>query len=561
MSQIKSRKTTSTKSAMTAIIQNFVKIIIQFIFRSFFIRYLSVDLLGVNSAIAGVLNLLSVTELGLSSVITFNLYKPVAEGNQEKINAIIKFYRKFYMVIGGIVLVLGLCLLPFLDVLIKDVSTLDVNVHLVFVLALVSTVASYFCSYRCVLFTAYQDQYKANVINTIIVSTCSIIQILTIILFKDYYAYLIAQFLSALLGNIAIHAYTKKAYSSVKINSSDSLNAEDKKEIYTNIKGMVYHKISAAVIQGTDSLIISAFIGATLLGKYSNFSLFTTNIVAIFALLSVSLMGAVGNLVAEGNPEKSYKIYNILKLIFFWLAGFCSICLLVLLNPAIEVWASIGKWDANTVWTFDMFTIIIIVVNFYLYSSRIISGTFRECVGHFDKDRFKGIIEAAINVITSLLLVQILGIAGVLLGTIISCVCTSLWVDPYMAHKYHFKKPLRKHFLDFTFYTLVTILAGSVTYFVCSLIGIGGISGLFIKLGLCIIIPNLIFLLCYFRTNEFKCLVVIIKDFLQKFRRKKELDIEQESETVTNSVADTESEVAQINDIVEAEVESNDSQN
>lgn len=511
-----SRKNNSAKGIVTSLISNIVKIVIQFIFRSVFIYYLSVEFLGLNSTITGILNFLSVTELGISSAITFNLYKPVAENDIPKINSILKLYKKFYLIIGVAIIVIGMGILPCLKTLIKDANEINTNIYLTYIIYLICNALTYFWSYRNVLFTAYQHQYKVNVFNTVLNSVTSIVQIIAIILFKSFEVYMLIQLICAFASNITTFFYTKKLYPQVNVRGADALDLETKKDVYLNVKGMFYHKISYSILQGTDSVIISAFIGAITLGIYSNYSLFTTNIYAIFTLIVASLAGSIGNLIVENNPEKTYSIYKVLKLCFFWMAGFCSIALFTLFNPTIELWSQMGKWATDKVWTLDLFTIAIIVLNFYLLASRCITGVFREGIGNFHKDRFKGLVEALINLIVSIILVKPFGIAGVLMGTIVSCFCTSFWVDPYMIYKFHFKKSLMNHFKDVLFYTTVVLFAGIITYFTCALIPNGTIVNLIIKVIICAIIPNVIMLLCFIPTKEFKMLIQIAKNWIHK---------------------------------------------
>ena len=520
---MKSRKVNSMKSIMTSLAYNFIKIIIQFIFRSLFIHYLSITYLGVNSAVASLLNLLSVTELGISSVITFNLYKPVADNDTEKINSIIKFYRNVYIVIGVVILIIGLMCIPFLDILIKDYDSVNVNIRLVYLLSLLSTVVSYFCSYRTVLFIAYQEQYKINLLNTILYIFNVALKISAVTIFKNYYIYLIVVFVTTIIDNILVYLYSKKVYPEVSLKDTKTLSLEDKSQISKNIKGMVYHKLSSVILQATDSIIISSFIGVTILGVYSNYSIFTTNLIMIFSVVCSAMVGSIGNLMVNSEKDKPYEVYKYLKLGCFWFAGFCAICLFVLLNPTITLWAKFSKWDNSINWTLNTFTVFIICLNFYIYSSRIITGTFRECLGMFEKDRFKGIIEAAINLIVSMMLVKPLGIAGILIGTIVSCMCTSIWVDPYMVYKYKFKKSLSKHFIDLIFYTIVTLVAGVLTYYICSLIPHSTFLWYCVKVFVCILIPNIVFLIAYFKTNEFKNIVKIIKGVLKNKKAIKEV--------------------------------------
>lgn len=516
--ELVSRKKNSAKSVAASLILNIIKVIAQFIFRSVFIHYLSVEYLGVNSAITSVINMLNVTELGLTSVIVFNLYKPVLDGDQKKINSIVAFYKKIFAVIGLVVLAIGLGVLPFLDKLVTISSDITVNITVVYLLMLASAVLSYFFSYRNVLFIAYQELYKSNII-TIFVYTLGItLEFLAVIVFKNYYAYLGATILSNLINYFVFYFCTIKLYPQVKIIGAQKLDKATKSEINRNLKGMVYHKFSSVVLQASDTLIISAFIGSFYLGVYSNYSLFTVNLITVFSLISTALAGSIGNLIAEGNKEKSYRIYQNLKLIFFWLAGFCAVCLTVLFNPAIALWAKLGHWDQSVNWVMDNFTIVIIVLNFFIYASRIITGTFRECVGNFDKDRFKGVIEAIINIIVSIALVKPLGIAGVLIGTIVSCLCTSIWVDPLMVYKYHFKKPLWLHFRDILIYFGTTVVVCVITYLLCGFIPSATVGWFILKVIACITVSMALFTLAYFKTPMFKDLKNMLVNSLKERR-------------------------------------------
>lgn len=533
MSNTISRKQNSSKSALSALLRCIIKIVLQFLLRSVFILYLSVEYLGINSAIAGVLNLLSVTELGIGSVITFHLYKPVAQNDIAKTNSILRLYKKIYLIIGFVILAIGLCIVPFLNHLVADIQNIDINIYYVYILALLGTVSTYFCAYRDVLFIAYQQQYKANLLNTILSVITIAIQAIIILVFKNYYVFLYAQTFSAIFINVITYFYSKKVYPQVSIKDAEILDKDTKKEVFKNVKGMFYHKLSYSVLQGTDSIIISTFIGATILGLYSNYSLFTVNLSSAFCLMITAFTGSIGNLIAENNSEKSYSVYKILKMAFFWLSGFFAISLFILLGPAINLWANIGNWDTSINWTFDTFTTLIICINFFLYTSRCITGVFRETIGNFHKDRFKGIAEAIINVVASLLLVKPLGIAGVLLGTIISCVLTSLWVDPYMIYKYHFKKPLWKHFVDIGIYFLITALAGFATFMLCSLISGSGIAVLLIKFLICLLVPNLIYLLTLMPTKEFKGAILMAKDLFKRLKPKKNTVNEDSDQTIS----------------------------
>ena len=524
MENVVSRKVNSAKSIAFAMISNIVNIILQFLLRSVFIYVLGVQYLGLKSIFAGILNILSLSELGVSTAVAFNLYKPVSENDTQKINSILNIYKKLYLIVGMVIFFVGVAIIPFLHYIVTDITDVNVDITLAYLLTLFATVSPYFFAYRNVLFTVYQHKYKESIVTTLTNLLSLLAQTLVVLLFKDYYAYLIACFILVVLSDCVLYTYSRKIYKNIRPANALPLDNETKVSLKNNIKGMVLHKISYAVLQGADSVIISAFISTLILGIYSNYTSFTNAILLVFSIISTSILGSVGNLIVEGDTEKSYKVFKYLRFAFFWLAGFCSISLFCLINPTITLWSIFSGWDLSVNWTFDTFTVFIIVANFYLNSSRIITSNFRTAIGMFDKDKWKGLIEAILNIVFSLLLVKPLGLAGILLGTILSVGCMSLIVDPYMVYKYHFKRPLKSHFCYIFVYTIVVALVGGLTFFLCSLLPGEGVWNFVFKALTCLVVPNLCFLLLSFRTKEFKNLVAIIKSF---FKRKNKDSIQE----------------------------------
>ncbi len=507
--ELSNKTKNSSKSAIFAFLNFFLKIIYKFILRTIFIKYFCVEYLGVDSLFVNVLSVLSLAELGFSSVITFSLYKPVAENNVKKVKSYIDTYKKIYRIVGLVVLIIGLLICPFLKYLLNDVEQIDINIYFVYILFLINTVVSYFMSYRQVLFVVYQQrdlEYKCLSLT----STLTILfQVLAIAIFKNYYAYLIVTIISGILSNLLMFLFSKKKYPEIDSKDVEPLTLEEKKELKQNVKGILFHKISAVVLNSTDSILISAFIGAIMLGKYSNYLIITSALTSIFVLLADSLRGSVGNCFVTKNADENFELFKTLRFLFHCVAGVCSICLFVLINPFIEVWLGEEFLIKN------LLTIFIICFNFYLFSTRVITGLFRETYGNFHIDKWKGIIEAVINLVVSLILVKFLGLFGVLLGTAISCLLTSIWVDPLIAYKKVFKKPLREHLKTILLFAILMFAIGWLTYFVVGFISLTGIVGLIVKTLICFVISVGILLVLFFKTKEFKILLNYLKNIIK----------------------------------------------
>ena len=78
----------SLRNVKYSIIGQSIALIASFIQRTVFIKFLSQDLLGINSLFTNILSILSLAELGIGTSITFYLYKPIYDNNENKFNIV-----------------------------------------------------------------------------------------------------------------------------------------------------------------------------------------------------------------------------------------------------------------------------------------------------------------------------------------------------------------------------------------------------------------------------------------------------------------------------------------
>ena len=148
----------SIKNTTISVIFHIIGLIINFIVRNFFIKYLGSEYLGLNGLLTNILQVLSLAELGVGEAINYSLYKPLAKEDKEKCKSLMLLYKKLYTSIGIFITIAGLLFMPFLHLLIKDMGNLE-NVYLIYVLFVFNTSISYFYSYRWNLMVADQKKY------------------------------------------------------------------------------------------------------------------------------------------------------------------------------------------------------------------------------------------------------------------------------------------------------------------------------------------------------------------------------------------------------------------
>jgi len=502
------RTETSIKNAVVAFFGQLLGILLSFISRSVFVWILNTEYLGVNGLFTDVLSILSLAEMGFGTAIVYSLYKPLAVKDEQKIKALMNFYAFTYKIVGSIVLTLGLCLLPFLKLIIKDAPNIS-NLNLIYLLFLFNSVATYTFAYKRSLIIANQKNYIVTLYRRLFFAIVTILQIFALIMTKNFILYLMISIIFSLIENIVVSRKADKMYPILKKLNDEKLEEADKKELLKNVKALAFHRLGAVAVDGTDNILVSSFVGIIWVGLYSNYLLIVTAIYSILNTVFDSITASIGNLNAIESKEKSYDVYTSILFINFWIVGFCTIALWILLNPFITLWLG-NKYLMNGL------IVTLIVLNFYIRGMRKTTLIFKDAFGLFWNDRFKPILELIVNLTSSIILVQYFGIIGILFGTMISTLTTAFWIEPYVLYKNGFHKHVRDYFIRFGCYFLILILAAFVTKFVCSYFEMITIPNLIIQIFICLIIPNSIFLAILFWTKEFKYVIRLIKGLIKK---------------------------------------------
>ncbi len=509
----KSRTEYSMVNTSVALFAQVSAILMGFFTRVVFTRTLSEGYVGINGLFTDILNILSLSELGVGTAITYALYGPIARKDYEKQKILMRLFRLFYRVTALIVLIAGLLIIPFLDVLMKDRPDVD-HLVLIYLLYLLNSVVSYLLIYKKTLVDAHQMSYITVLYHNGFLVLQDICQIVILLCTKNFILFLMIAVFCTFLGNVCMSRKADKMFPYLKEPCDGHLPKEEKQQIVRNVKAMMMHKIGTVAVSNTDNLLISSFVGVISAGIYSNYYLLIGSIRQILDQVLQGVAASVGNL---GETEEKQKVQRVFQEIFFggyWLYGLAGICLLELLNPFVEL--AFGRK-----YLFDFPVVLILCINFFLNGTRKATLIFKESMGLFWYDRYKSIIEAILNLITSILFVLHFGITGVFMGTITSTVLTSLWVEPYVLYKYRFQKSAVPFFLK---YALNLIVMGSVwviTDLCCRQIEGMLIFQLIIRLGICAIIPNLLLWLLYKNSEEYKELEKIVKVILEKLKNRR----------------------------------------
>jgi len=500
------------RNVRLSLICQFVVLLTSVITRRFISDYTSVEYLSVGGLFSNIMTVLSLAELGIGTSITFSLYKPISDGDESKIRALMRLFKTAYNVIAIAVILLGCAMLPALHLFVDDIDAVLAHVpkfYLIYIMYVLNASASYVAAYKRILIIADQKKYITSATAAISKALLCAASCVVLKLTGDYVIFMICTVAATLGENIALSLIADKKYAYLKEKGVDALDADDKKTIKTNVGASMMHNIGGVLVNGTDNIIISRFVSFIIEGIYTNYHLLSAALDSVLAPIFQSATASFGDLSVNVDNEHKRGVFNRMFFAGAWLYGFSAICLAVLSKPFVILWLGEG-------FEIDDLSVFLVSLNFYLLGMRRPGLVARDAMGLMRYDRWKSIAEAAINIVLSIILAKYFGLAGVLLGTTLSSLLTCMWVEPYMLYKHGFKCGVGSFFMRYAIYTAVTAVALGATFVLANLITADGILGFAIKALLCLVIPNIIYLAAYFKIDEFKYFYV---SFLKKQRK------------------------------------------
>lgn len=501
------RTKNATRNIIFGVILKVYQIAVPFIMRTAMIYFMGVQYLGLNSLFASVLQVLNLAELGVGSAMVYSMYKPIAEDDNTTICALMNLYRTYYRAIGMIIAVVGAALTPFIPKLISGDVPSGINIYILYLLNLGATVLSYWLfAYKNSILQAHQ---RTDVVSKVTLVTSTIqyaLQLFVLWAFKNYYLYVLVMLATQAITNMATALVADKLYPQFKPRGS--LPKQEVSKINHRIRDLFTSKIGAIIVNSADTIVISAFLGLTALAVYQNYYFILTSITGFITVIFSAVTAGIGNSLVVETKEKNFQDLNVFTFIICWIAGFCSCCFLNLYQPFMELW--VGK-DLML----DYAIVICFVIYFYVYEVNQLLNTYKDAGGIWHEDRFRPLVTAICNLLLNLIMVQFWGLYGIILSTVLSMLLVGMpWLFHNLFTMLFENKNMKKYVASIVFYVFVSACAGAVSVIVCNRINLGLWITLVVRLILCIIIPNAIFLAVYHRTDEFKQSVLLVNKML-----------------------------------------------
>lgn len=495
------------RNIVTGGVLKLIQIAIPFIVRTIMIHTLGMQYLGLNSLFTSVLQVLNLAELGIGSAMVFSMYKPIAEEDTNTICALMNLYRKYYRIIGMVILAIGLLLMPFLRNLISGNVPDDINIYVLYLIHLFATVLSYWLfAYKNSLLIAYQRIDISNKIAVIIQLFQNILQIAALVIWGNYYYYIIIMPIVQIISNCLTVLIVNRIYPQYR--PTGDLCSDQVRIINGKIRDLFTSKIGAVVLNSADSIVISAFLGLNILAIYNNYYYILSSIIGFITIIFQSITAGIGNSMITETKEKNYRDFEKMSFLLNWIIGVCCACFISLYQPFMQLWVG----DDNML---SMVAVIMLTIYFYIYEISGLLNIFKDAAGMWHEDRFRSLTVAMTNLVLNIATVQIIGIYGVILSTILSLSLIGIpWITKNLFTYVFSEGDILQYLKKMAQYIVKTVCASVITFEVCRMYP-GGMIGFILRCLTCAILPNMCFVTMYYRTNE----IVYIKEMLPRIMK------------------------------------------
>lgn len=497
------RTKNATRNIIFGLILKLYQIIVPFLMRTAMIYLMGIQYAGLNSLFTSVLQVLNLAELGVGSAMIYSMYKPIVEDDEKTICALMKLYRTFYRAIGLIIAVVGGIITPFIPNLInKDVPE-GINIYVLYLLNLAATVLSYWLfSYKNSILQAHQ---RTDVVSKVKLMTTTVqygLQLFVLWYFKNYYYYVIVLLLTQVMTNIVTAYFANKLYPRFK--PVGNVDRETVRVITGRIRDLFTSKIGAVIYDSADTIVISAFLGLTVLAVYQNYYFILNSLTGCIAVIFTACTAGIGNSIVVETKEKNYNDFKKFTFIICWITGFCSTCLINMYQPFMELW--VGKE-----YMVEMFAVACFVVYFFVRQLNSLFNLYKDASGMWHEDRFRPLISALVNLGLNILMVRFIGIYGIILSTVIAVVFVGM---PWILHNlftYIFEKKFFKGYMkNLGIYCLVVAVSCAITYLLCVNIKGGLIITMVLRAIVSALFTNVFYYVLFKNTDEYKQAIVLI---------------------------------------------------
>ena len=473
-----------------------------------FLQVLGDETLGLYQLFSQIMIYVALVDGGLSSAVLYSLYKPNAENDKKKFNSLLAGAYKSFSLIGIIVFGLAFLVSFVVPFIIKDSSFSYWYIILTFLLFAISNVIGYFfVPYHCLL-EVKEKKHIYNLTSQIGQIVLSIAEIIMLLCHIKFGYILIMHSVVKLIANLIEVYICKKVFPDIKVNQK-----EKSYDFKKHINSLIFHKINGLVGSNIDSILISSFLGLKFVAIYSAYSYIITQMKNILGKIESSMTAIVGNSLVK-TKEKTYELYKEFNSMLFYIAIVICTPLTLAINGFIDIF-----------YEGEILTELLIAISFvsilFTFVIKMDTTLFVSAGGLYKETKYCALVDTIVNLVLSLLLIQYIGISGVLIATSIAVIIAEYILKTIVVHKYIFNKSSKYYFITNIKFCILYIIDLLIGYYIINLFTINNIFIWFIIFTIFTITNSIIILIIFKILKEDK-FISRIKLLLKRGKKNEE---------------------------------------
>jgi O-antigen/teichoic acid export membrane protein len=376
-----------------------------------FLNVLNTELLGISAALTSIVLAASLAEGGMGAAIVYHLYRNLEEKNYQEVGKILAIFRRVYHLIALLLIIFSMGVIPFLPYILSGV-VITYKIYIYYFLIVANTASSYLLSYKRCIFTADRRDYVCKVCDGCFNVTFSLLRMVSLLIFANFSIYLLLSVLQTVGANVIIQHLYNKQYPEI---GEAKFDMQRFRRLLPDFKDLFMGQLAAYLFNSSDNIIISAFVNAVSVGLLAGYTMVTKSIKNLIFAIFGSFGSILGRLIASTseNEKKRQEAFEMYCYSIYFLTLIIIVPEFVLLQDFVEnIWGADYVMGNMIVW--------LLIIEQYITLVQDPCGVYIVANGEFKKCKIADGVAAFTNIISSLILVHIWGIEGVLSGTIIS---------------------------------------------------------------------------------------------------------------------------------------------
>lgn len=423
------RKTKLMLNSASSLIYQLITIVCGFVLPRLFLTHYGSEVNGLISSITQFLGFISLAECGVGAVVQSTLYKPLATNDVVTVSKVVVSSERFFKRIAYILLGYTAILMIVYPLITLDSFDYLFTLVLIFVIS-ISTFVQYYLgmTYRLLLtadqlgFVQYTIHAIALVLNTVICivlmkigASIQMVKLTTSVIF--------------MMQPVLLSVIAKRKY---KIDRKIILDEEPIKQKWN---GLAQH-IATVVLGNTDTMVLTLFSTLSNVSVYAVYHLIVNGVKQIVVSMTNGMQAMLGNMLAKNEMDELNLAFDRIEWFLHTLVTFAFSVTAILIVPFVRVYTE-DITDANYIVPLFAYMITFAQAS---YCFRLPYNIMVLAAGHYKQTQWSAIIEAAINVVVSILFVFHFGLVGVAIGTLAAMIYRTAYLAIYLKKNILYRK-------------------------------------------------------------------------------------------------------------------------